>query len=235
MGGLSPTIKIQTVNQFVFLSFGVDPLNWLSFTEIGQIACGSPAWCTHGLTLNTCSTSVSKVCKIAFTIWVSMIDFIFFFHLHIRWSCSRSVWCWFHCSRLYLSSFSPPTKLVPLSHLSWTTLRRRFLNLLKHDMKSSMSIEWTNSKWTTRVSGTCTGSTSVSLYCLQSWCTRGKKCTFRRSKREGRQAIMLLVGRSAISWVIGLAWNFFRQYISWEQSKQPFWSDLIRRPVSSMG
>ena len=184
---------------------------------------------------NTCSTSVSKVCKIAFTIWVPMIDFIFFFHLHIRWSCSRSVWCWFHCSRLYLSSFSPPTKLVPLSHLSWTTLRRRFFNLLKHDMKSSMSIEWTNSKWTTRVSGTCTGSTSVSLYCLQSWCTRGKKCTFRRSKREGRQAIMLLVGRSAISWVIGLAWNFFRQYISWEQSKQPFWSDLIRRPVSSMG
>ena len=104
---------------------------------------------------NTCSTSVSKVCKIAFTIWVPMIDFIFFSHLHIRWSCSRSVWCWFHCSRLYLSSFSPPTKLVPLSHLSWTTLRRRFLNLLKHDMKSSMSIEWTNSKWTTRVSDTC--------------------------------------------------------------------------------
>ena len=35
MGGLSPTIKIQTVNQFVILSFGVDPLNWPSFIEIG--------------------------------------------------------------------------------------------------------------------------------------------------------------------------------------------------------
>ena len=39
MGGLSPTIKIQTVNQFVILSFGVDPLNWPSFIEIREIAC----------------------------------------------------------------------------------------------------------------------------------------------------------------------------------------------------
>ena len=51
MGGLSPTIKIQTMNQFVILSFGVDPLNWPSFIEIGEIACSAPAWCTHGLTL----------------------------------------------------------------------------------------------------------------------------------------------------------------------------------------
>ena len=51
MGGLSPTIKIQTMNQFVILSFGVDPLNWPSFIEIGEIACSTPAWCTHGLTL----------------------------------------------------------------------------------------------------------------------------------------------------------------------------------------
>ena len=52
LGGLSPTIKIQTMNQFVILSFGVDPLNWPSFIEIGEIACSTPAWCTHGLTLN---------------------------------------------------------------------------------------------------------------------------------------------------------------------------------------
>ena len=39
MGGLSPTIKIQTMNQFVILSFGVDSLNWPSFIEIGEIAC----------------------------------------------------------------------------------------------------------------------------------------------------------------------------------------------------
>ena len=39
------------MNQFVILSFGVDPLNWLSFIEIGEIACSTPAWSTHGLTL----------------------------------------------------------------------------------------------------------------------------------------------------------------------------------------
>ena len=41
------------MNQFVILSFGVDPLNWPSFIEIGEIACSTPAWCTHGLTLNS--------------------------------------------------------------------------------------------------------------------------------------------------------------------------------------
>ena len=41
--------------------------------------------------------------------------------------------------------------------------------------------------------------------------------------------------KGAICWVIGLAWNFLRQYISWEQSKQPSWSDLIRPRVSSTG
>ena len=55
LGGLSPTIKIQKMNQFVILSFGVDPLNWQSFTEIGEIACSTPAWCTHGLTLKSYS------------------------------------------------------------------------------------------------------------------------------------------------------------------------------------
>ena len=39
------------MNQFVILSFGVDPLNWPSFIEIGVIARSTPAWCTHGLTL----------------------------------------------------------------------------------------------------------------------------------------------------------------------------------------
>ena len=26
-------------------------VNWSSFIEIGEIACSTPAWCTHGLTL----------------------------------------------------------------------------------------------------------------------------------------------------------------------------------------
>ena len=41
------------MNQFVILSFGVDPLNWPSFIEIGETACSTPAWCTHGLTLKS--------------------------------------------------------------------------------------------------------------------------------------------------------------------------------------
>ena len=47
-GYLLPPWKIQNRNQCVFLSFGVDPLYWLSFTEIGEMACSRPAWCTHG-------------------------------------------------------------------------------------------------------------------------------------------------------------------------------------------
>ena len=45
--------KIQNRTQFVFLSFRVDPLYWLSFIEIGEMACSRPAWCTHGHVLNT--------------------------------------------------------------------------------------------------------------------------------------------------------------------------------------
>ena len=33
------------------LSFGADPLYWISFIYIGEMACSRPAWCTHGLTL----------------------------------------------------------------------------------------------------------------------------------------------------------------------------------------
>ena len=43
MGGLSPPGKNRNRNRFVFLSFGVDPLNWQSFIEIGEIACSTTA------------------------------------------------------------------------------------------------------------------------------------------------------------------------------------------------
>ena len=68
MGGLSPTIKIQTMNQFVILSFGVEPLNWPSFIEIGEIACSTPAWCTHGLTLNTLLCTLRAVVSPGWTL-----------------------------------------------------------------------------------------------------------------------------------------------------------------------
>ena len=51
-GGLSPPGKNQNRNQFVFLSFGVDPLNWQSFIEIGEMACSTTAWCSHGYTID---------------------------------------------------------------------------------------------------------------------------------------------------------------------------------------
>ena len=35
-------------NQFVTLSFGVDPLNWQSFIEITEMACNTNASCSCG-------------------------------------------------------------------------------------------------------------------------------------------------------------------------------------------
>ena len=49
--GLSPPGKNQIRNQFVFLSFGIDPLNWQSFIEIGEMACSTTARCSRGQTL----------------------------------------------------------------------------------------------------------------------------------------------------------------------------------------
>ena len=43
-----PPGKNQNRNQFVFLSFGVDPLNWQSFIEIGEMACSTTARCSRG-------------------------------------------------------------------------------------------------------------------------------------------------------------------------------------------
>ena len=51
-GSLSPPGKNQNRNQFVFLSFGVDPLNWQSFIEIGEMACSRTARCFRGHALN---------------------------------------------------------------------------------------------------------------------------------------------------------------------------------------
>ena len=37
----------------VFLSFGVDPLNWQSFIEIGEMACSTTVRCSRGHTIKT--------------------------------------------------------------------------------------------------------------------------------------------------------------------------------------
>ena len=59
-GGLSPPGKNQNRNRFVFLSFGVDPLNWQSFIEIGEMACSTTARCSRGQALNTGSTGLNN-------------------------------------------------------------------------------------------------------------------------------------------------------------------------------
>ena len=48
--GISPPGKNQNRNQFIFLSFGVDPL---SFIEIGEMACSTTAGCSRGHALKT--------------------------------------------------------------------------------------------------------------------------------------------------------------------------------------
>ena len=60
-GGLSPPGKNQNRNQFVFLSFGVDPLNWQSFIEIDEMACSMTARCSRGHALNLDPNNSTKL------------------------------------------------------------------------------------------------------------------------------------------------------------------------------
>ena len=75
------------MNQFVILSFGVDPLNWPSFIEIGEMACSAPAWCTHGLTLKFNQSAVTT--SLAFS-YATLNDslLILQFVFHFSWVCS---------------------------------------------------------------------------------------------------------------------------------------------------
>ena len=49
-------------NHFAILSFGVDPLDWQSFTEIGEMVCSTTAWCSlgHAIKLFTRATTCSS-------------------------------------------------------------------------------------------------------------------------------------------------------------------------------
>ena len=42
-GGLSPPGNNANRNHLAILSFGVDPLDWQSFTEIGEMVCSTTA------------------------------------------------------------------------------------------------------------------------------------------------------------------------------------------------
>lgn len=61
-------------------------------------------------------------------------------YLHPRCSSSRSIFWPFHFSMLLLNSRSGPTKFDPLSHRSSKTSPRRFMNLRRYIIKSSVLI-----------------------------------------------------------------------------------------------
>lgn len=156
-------------------------MNWEGV--IGWRSCGPSKLAVRAHPLITCSTSVSNVANLCYhlnpheRISGLLLEVVrgWKFHVLHHWSYLRSIWCWLHCSVLSLSSLSPPTKLVPLSHHSWATLLQRFMNLLKHVIQSSSSLSGPSGDESLVCSGTWTGSTNVSLYSLQAWCTRGQK------------------------------------------------------------
>ena len=45
--GLSPPGSNEKRNHSAILSFRVDPLNWQSFIEIGEMACSTTTWCSR--------------------------------------------------------------------------------------------------------------------------------------------------------------------------------------------
>ena len=49
-------------NHFAILSFGVNPLDWQSFTEIDEMVCSTTAWCSlgHAIKLFTRATTCSS-------------------------------------------------------------------------------------------------------------------------------------------------------------------------------
>ena len=49
-----PPRKNQNMGQFVFLSFGVNPFNWQSFTDFGEMACSTTAGYSSGHTSKIC-------------------------------------------------------------------------------------------------------------------------------------------------------------------------------------
>ena len=46
------TLAVRASYILLILSFGVDPLNWQSFIEIGEIACSTTARCSRGHATN---------------------------------------------------------------------------------------------------------------------------------------------------------------------------------------
>ena len=78
-GGLSHPSKHQNRNQLVLLSFRVQPLNWQSFTDIGEMTCSTTAWCRPVDTLWIRYLSVFSFSFVYFLIYSLTNSFLFFF------------------------------------------------------------------------------------------------------------------------------------------------------------
>ena len=60
-GGLSPPRKKPKQKPLCIFEFWVDPLNWQSFIEIGEMACSTTTRCFRGHTLNQSDTKLEPV------------------------------------------------------------------------------------------------------------------------------------------------------------------------------
>ena len=57
------TLAVRASYILLILSFGVDPLNWQSFIEIGEIACSTTARCSRGHATNLLRDSCGTVSR----------------------------------------------------------------------------------------------------------------------------------------------------------------------------
>ena len=77
---ITPPSKHQNRNQLVLLSFRVQPLDWQSFTDIGEMTCSTTAWCRPVDTLWIRYLSVFSFSFVYFLIYSLTNSFLFFFY-----------------------------------------------------------------------------------------------------------------------------------------------------------
>ena len=79
---ITPPSKHQNRTQLVLLSFRVQPLNWQSFTDIGEMTCSTTAWCRPVDTLWKRYLSVFSFSFVYFLIYSLSNSFLIFFFYH---------------------------------------------------------------------------------------------------------------------------------------------------------
>ena len=195
---------------------------------IGWRSCGPSDLAVSAHPFISHSTSVSNVCKtISVTIWIPVRDF------RTIARSSRRLKTPFALS---LKLFTLNLMLVPLfgtfSQLSFTThkIGTSVTPQLDHlaakiyESSKTHTIIKSLSGPTQDESHVCSGtwiSSTVSLYPLQAWRTKGQKGPFQRRKVEAGKPSCNL--SEELPFVGSLAWHEMscRQYIGWEQSKLP--------------